>query len=140
MPRPADQLSVQIRHAAVNGNERISVKLTPASLGHVEVKLELAPDKTVQAIVTADRPETLDMLERDARVLQRALEDAGLKTGSDSLSFAHRDGGEGADGDSRAASGQTTPSGEHADGEQIALADEPAQTRRAHDGVLDLEI
>jgi hypothetical protein len=35
-------------------------------------------DKTVKAIVTAEKPETHMMLQRDAQVLERALQEAGL--------------------------------------------------------------
>ena len=41
----------------------------------------------------ADRPETLDMLQRDARVLERALNDAGLRADSGGLSFNLRSDG-----------------------------------------------
>ena len=39
------------------------------------------------AIVSAERPETLDLLQRDAAGLRQALQDAGLSTDSNSLSF-----------------------------------------------------
>ena len=35
----------------------------------------------------ADKPETLDLLQKDSRFLERALQDAGLKTDNNSLSF-----------------------------------------------------
>lgn len=141
---PAEQVSVQIQHGLRNEGDRINLRLYPAALGKVEVKLELAPDKTVQAIVTAEKPETLDMLARDARVLQRALEDAGLQTNSNSLSF--QQGGDSGNAGSFAENanrGPSSPLGGNVDGE---AAGEPAnevaqQSRRAaHDGVLDVEI
>lgn len=141
--RPAEQVSVQIQNAARNGNDKISIRLTPASLGKVEVKLELAPDKTVQAIVTADKPETLDMLERDARTLQRALEEAGLKTNSDSLSFERRDPNGAADrgtesDDTGGHTGGDTDTAGHDDGlEDVEIA---LSNRRHHDGLLDVEV
>jgi flagellar hook-length control protein FliK len=39
----------------------------------------------------ADRSSTLDMLRRDAPQLQRALQDAGLKTSGDGMQFSLRD-------------------------------------------------
>lgn len=140
--RPAEQVSVQIQNGLRNGSDRIQIKLTPASLGTVEVKLELAPDKTVQAIVSADKPETLEMLERDARVLQKALEEAGLRTNSDSLSFSQRDSGDSADaqsdGDTRTASGEA---GEHDSDTPSDNTDSliETQARRSHDGLIDIE-
>ena len=38
--RPAEQVSVQIQNAARNGTDKISIRLSPAALGKVEVKLD----------------------------------------------------------------------------------------------------
>lgn len=139
--RPAEQVSVQIQNAARNGTDRINIRLSPAALGKVEVKLELSPDKTVQAIVTAEKPETLDMLERDARTLQRALEEAGLRTNSDSLSFERRDPGSAndtaSDSNGESANG-ASDSAEHDDGGEPV--DVELSRRRHHDGLLDVEV
>lgn len=90
---PAEQLAVHVQRAVRDGNSRITVQLNPAELGHVEVRLDFARDGSVSATVLADRHDTLDMLQRDARQLERALQDAGLQTNSGSLSFDLRDGG-----------------------------------------------
>ena len=143
---PAEQVSVQIRNGLRNDSDRISVRLTPAALGKVEVKLEVAPDKSVQAIVTAEKPETLDMLARDARTLQKALEEAGLQTNSNSLSF-QREGGDSGNTNSsadnrgnRADGGPETRSGESDSETNTAMSDEAPVRRAAHDGMLDVEI
>lgn len=91
---PVNQVAVQIATAARNGVERISLQLDPAELGRIDVSLDIAEDGHVTARVTADRPETLDMLQRDSRGLEKALQDAGLKMGGDSLSFDLREQGE----------------------------------------------
>jgi hypothetical protein len=41
--------------------------------------------------LTVEKPETLSMLRQDAPQLQRALDDAGLKTGNGGLQFSLRD-------------------------------------------------
>ncbi|MEO5336388.1 MAG: flagellar hook-length control protein FliK [Magnetospirillum sp. WYHS-4] len=87
----ADQVSVQITKALQDGNDRISISLKPASLGRIEVSMELAQDGRLTAVVTADNKDTLDLLQRDARNLQQALEDAGLHLDSGSLSFNLRE-------------------------------------------------
>ena len=51
------------------------------------MQLDVAPDGRVHAVIAADKPETLDLLQRDARALERALNDAGLRADSGSLSF-----------------------------------------------------
>ena len=52
------------------------------------MKMEFGKDdRTVRAVIMAERPETFLMLQRDAHLLQRSLQDAGLDAGSGSLSF-----------------------------------------------------
>ncbi len=138
--RPAEQVSVQVQNGIRNGLDRINIKLSPATLGNVEVKLEMAPDKTVQAVVYADKAETLDMLERDGRVLQKALEEAGLRTNSDSLSFEQRGSGDPdnahADKDANGPDGGRNGDGQTADTDAPEL---PLQARKSHDGLIDIE-
>ena len=56
------------------------INLKPVELGSVEVKLDFGADGRVQASIMAERPETLEMLQKDQRTLERALNDAGLQT------------------------------------------------------------
>jgi hypothetical protein len=84
-----DQVSVAISKAGgAEGSDRVTVQLKPASLGSIEVQLDVADDGRVQAHIVADKAETLDMLRNDARSLARALADAGLQTDSGSLNFS----------------------------------------------------
>jgi flagellar hook-length control protein FliK len=84
---PVDQVAVHIQRAAGAGQDRIRIRLHPAELGQIDVKLKVASDGVVKAIVSVERPETFELLQRDARGLEKALQDAGLKTDSGSLSF-----------------------------------------------------
>ncbi len=86
-PPATDQVAVHIAKAAADGADKINIKLKPVSLGQIEVQLDVAADGRVHAVIAADKPETLDLLQRDARGLERALNDAGLRTDSGSLSF-----------------------------------------------------
>ncbi len=86
-----DQVKVSIAKGAEEGLDKINIRLRPSDLGRIEVKLRVGDDGTVRAMVTADRPETLNVLKRDSAGLEKALQDAGLKTGQDSLSFSLRD-------------------------------------------------
>jgi len=90
---PLDGVAVQIAKAATDGIDRFRIELHPASLGGVDISLEIGRDGRVDAVVRADRPETLDLLQRDARQLARALQDAGLQADSGSFSFQRRDEG-----------------------------------------------
>ena len=86
-PAATNQVSVQLSKAIQNGDNKIKIQLRPQELGRVEVKLEIATDGRAKAMIIAERSETLDILQKDVRVLERALQDAGLKTDQNSLSF-----------------------------------------------------
>lgn len=94
MPPATEQVAVHISRAVQSGSDRITVQLKPASLGMITVELEVGHNNRLIAVVSADRQDTLDLLQRDARSLERALNDAGLKTDSGSLSFNLRGDGE----------------------------------------------
>ncbi len=83
----AEQVSVQITKAIKVGADRISIQLRPASMGRIDVQMEMGADGRVSAVITADNKETLDLLQRDQRSLERALQDSGMQTDSGSLSF-----------------------------------------------------
>jgi len=85
---PAMQVGLSIGKAAAEGRRSFTLRLDPPELGRVDVKLEMAADGQLRAQIRADSRETLDLLQRDARHLERALNDAGLKTDSGSLSFS----------------------------------------------------
>lgn len=91
-PTVANQVAVEIQKAFNTGKDQIRIRLNPAELGQIDVSLKVRNDGTIKAIVTIDRPETFDLMQRDARGLERALQDAGLKTDSGSLSFNLRGG------------------------------------------------
>ena len=84
------QVAIQFSQAITEGADRITIQLHPESLGRVEVEIELGKDGRLSAVFLADRPETLDMLQRDSRALERALNEAGMRTDADGLSFSLR--------------------------------------------------
>ncbi len=103
----SEQVSVTLKKAIENGDSKIRIQLRPHELGRVEVKLDIAGDGRTKALILAERPETLDFLQRDSRVLERALQDAGLKTDHNSLSFDLQ----GRDGDEQARQAQNDKDG-----------------------------
>lgn len=95
----AEQVSTQISAAIKEGHDRIKISLHPSELGRVEVKLDIGHDGRVLAVVSVDKQETLDLLQRDARSLERALQDAGFDTGSNSLNFSLSQNGQDGEGE-----------------------------------------
>ncbi|MCP5361704.1 MAG: flagellar hook-length control protein FliK [Hyphomicrobiales bacterium] len=87
LPSPAEQVNVRIHQALHEGKTDITLKLEPAELGKVDIRLDIGRDGMVKAHIIAERPETLEMLQRDARQLERALLDNGLKADAGQMSF-----------------------------------------------------
>jgi flagellar hook-length control protein FliK len=81
-----------VRHLQ-NGQTQFQMRLDPPELGRVDVDLKVAQDGRVHAHLIVDRPETLDLFMRDQRGLERALQNAGLDTNADNLSFSLNDNG-----------------------------------------------
>ena len=73
------------------GKNNFAIRLDPPELGRIEVKLSVDRQGQVTSHLIADRADTLDLLRRDASGLERALQDAGLKTAGDGLQFSLRD-------------------------------------------------
>lgn len=93
-PSASEQVQVNIRRAMQEGMDRIQVRLEPAELGRVDVRIDMHRDGNSQLFITADRQETLDMLRQDARELQRALQQAGIRADSQDLHFDLREQGQ----------------------------------------------
>jgi flagellar hook-length control protein FliK len=85
---PLDALAVHIARKFEAGASQFEIRLHPAELGQLDISLSVAEDGRVQAVLRAERPDTLDILQRDARALEQQLRQAGLEVGSNSLSFS----------------------------------------------------
>ena len=88
---PVAGLAVEIAANARSGTNHFEIRLDPPELGRIEVRLDVDRDGHITSHVVADRRDTLDLLQRDAATLQRALQDAGLKTADNALQFSLRD-------------------------------------------------
>jgi flagellar hook-length control protein FliK len=82
---------MEIAASANSGKSRFDIRLDPADLGRIDVRIDVDRNGQVTSHLTVERPETLSMLRQDAPQLQRALNDAGLSTGNDGLQFSLRD-------------------------------------------------
>lgn len=88
----SDQVALRLSKATQDGESRITIKLVPAELGRIEVRLDVATDGRVTAHFQVEQSSTLDLLQKDTKGLERALSDAGLKMDSQSLNFNMRGG------------------------------------------------
>jgi hypothetical protein len=139
-PVPAfDQIALSVNRAAADGLDRITIQLKPESLGRVDVHLQLGHDGRMTATFVADRQDTLDMLQRDARGLERALNDAGLRTDTGGLSFNLR--GDGREfGNSSQNMAQGTDDNAGGDAGETETTAEATRPGRAVDGLLDISV
>ncbi|HKO72189.1 MAG TPA: flagellar hook-length control protein FliK [Bradyrhizobium sp.] len=88
---PVSGLAFEIAASARSGKSHFDIRLDPADLGRIDVRIDVDRTGQVTSHVTVEKPETLSMLRQDAPQLQRALDDAGFKTGDGGLQFSLRD-------------------------------------------------
>ncbi|MEQ1754637.1 MAG: flagellar hook-length control protein FliK [Micropepsaceae bacterium] len=84
---PLEALAVQIARKFDQGISQFEISLHPAELGKLDISLKVSDDGRVNAVLRAERPETLDLLRQDSKHLEAQLRQAGLDVGSSSLSF-----------------------------------------------------
>ncbi|MDP2124684.1 MAG: flagellar hook-length control protein FliK [Parvibaculum sp.] len=88
---PAMAIALQIARNLQKGVNRFDIRLDPPEMGRIDVRMEVRRDGHVMAHLTVEKPETLELLQRDARALQQALNNAGLNADENSLNFSLRD-------------------------------------------------
>jgi flagellar hook-length control protein FliK len=90
---PLAGLAVEIATQSHAGKQRFEIRLDPPDLGRIDVRLDVDRDGHVTSRLVVERAETLDLLKRDSADLQRALQQAGLKTSDNALEFSLRQQG-----------------------------------------------
>jgi flagellar hook-length control protein FliK len=117
------QLAFELVRQISDGNTRFQIRLDPPELGRIDVKLDIDKAGQVNARLTVEKAETLDLMQRDQRALERALQQAGLDGAKTNLEFSLKqnpfssgqqgqDGGAGGNpifGDEAAADADETP-------------------------------
>ncbi|MGX5735205.1 flagellar hook-length control protein FliK [Bosea thiooxidans] len=91
VPTPVHLVPVEIGLRAMSGAKQFDIRLDPAELGRVDVNLSISDTGEVSAKLVVDRVETLHLLQRDARTLERAFEQAGLKPSDGGVDISLRD-------------------------------------------------
>ena len=111
-PDPAAAAPTQQVAAAVvslagapGGGQRMTLRLEPAELGQVQIRIDRPTNAPAQVDITVQRPETLTLLLRDQPQLQRALDQAGVPADGRGVTLHI------AAPDSAASSGNSTSSG-----------------------------
>lgn len=88
---PLAGLAVTISARAEAGSNRFDIRLDPPELGRIDVRLAVDGSGQVTTHVTVDRADTLQLLQNQQPQLERALQQAGLRTADNGLQFTLRD-------------------------------------------------
>lgn len=81
-------LAVTIASKNEAGLKHFDIRLDPPELGRVDVRLSLDDAGKAQASLAVEKPQTLELLQKDSSTLERALKDAGLDLSQNSLNFS----------------------------------------------------
>ena len=130
------QLGVEIARRSLDGRDSLTIRLDPAEMGEIHIRLQFDDKGTMRAHVSAESSVALEMLRRDSGDLVRALGDAGVRTDAQSFQFEARSQGR---GDQQGQ--QNRPETQPGTDNTLADADDDAQPARAKllgSGSLDL--
>jgi flagellar hook-length control protein FliK len=84
-------LAVAIATRAQSGSNQFDIRLDPQELGRIDVQLTVDSSGQVTTHVTAERADTLQLLQSQQPQIENALQQAGLKTADNGLQFTLRD-------------------------------------------------
>lgn len=86
-PAATIQIYNRIIERADGRAQRFEVRLDPAELGRVDVRIEIGADRKVHAVLAAHDSAALSDLMRGQRALERALTDAGIDLADNGVRF-----------------------------------------------------
>ncbi len=82
------QIAFELARQTSEGNTRFQIRLDPAELGRIDVQLDIDKSGQVNARLVVEKAETLDLMQRDQRGLEKALHQAGLDSAKTNLEFS----------------------------------------------------
>lgn len=84
---PPEAVPMTIASYAREGAKTFEIRLDPAELGRVDVRLSIDHEGAIRTHIVVERPETLLLLRNDSPRLDQAFADAGLKAENASFSL-----------------------------------------------------
>lgn len=81
-------LAVSIVARSKDGDKEFNISMDPPELGRVDVRLSVDSSGKAQAHLTADQPQTLQLLQNDRATLENSLKDAGIDLANNGLNFS----------------------------------------------------
>jgi flagellar hook-length control protein FliK len=131
------QVTARLRAHDAGDGQRLTIELDPAELGPVDVSLRLDDQGNAAAVFGAERAETLQLLQRDARTLIDLLTAAGFSLDQGKLAFVLRDGSRDSGQPQQPFAGAGPSSTRRRSAEGGTIADAATTGRR---GLLDLRV
>lgn len=131
-PVPVASVPVEIGLRSLAGVSRFDIRLDPEDLGQIEVRLDIGEEGRLRAHIVVERPEALLSLQREAPQLERALEQAGFKTGDDGVSMSLRQQGQDGASGRREDGRESPPSSSSSRASEPERAGEPAPPRNRY--------
>lgn len=128
--------TAQISRNFAAGQDSFNVRINPSELGRVDVRLITNDDGSVNTQIRVERPETLDLFQRDIRALERTLQQSGIKLGSEGIDLSLKDNGADQGGNNQAFNNDFDGQGEHAQNSDPALEADDTNQHLNNDGLL----
>jgi flagellar hook-length control protein FliK len=99
LPAPdVHSLAVNIATQSQAGAKQFDIRMDPPELGRVDVRLTVDSAGKAQAHLAVDKPQTLELLQKDSGNLARALKDSGVQLSNNGLQFSLKGQGRNGDG------------------------------------------
>lgn len=122
-------IGLEIAKRVSAGGEELVIRLNPAELGRINIRMSMNEHGQLRAIVAADAASVVDAIRNDVPELSRALEQAGIRT--DGQSFRFDRGGNGDPGGAwQQRYQQQNPENRHGERGSHAMTDEEPVYRR----------
>ncbi len=83
-----EQVAFSIKNNAPKGKSEINLQLRPDSLGRLNIKIDINKEGQTFIVVTAERTETRDLLQKDSQQLMELLEQSDLEISDDNMSYS----------------------------------------------------
>lgn len=85
--RVGERMGVEIARRVAEGGDELTIRLDPAELGRISIRMRFDEGGSLRAVVAADSPMVAEAIRRDTAELARALGDAGVRTDGQSFRF-----------------------------------------------------
>ena len=92
------QIAFELVRQVNDGNSRFQMRLDPPEMGRIDVRLDIDAAGNVNGRLIVEKAETLDLMQRDQRALEKALQQAGLDGAKTNLEFSLKQNSSGQQG------------------------------------------